>query len=571
MSRGIHDDSDIEEFDDEFDVSDDVKDRHAGISLGGVIAFFFILALIAVSGFFAYKYFAGRKGAKSKEVKVSYEELYKSAESFVALSVMGDRIEADGIYVSGDRDYIRLDILKELGSHAYYDNDSDSVLVYYKDDVLNLKKDADYVAVSDKLYVALDKLNGHNNPYVLEKYDSPLRYVVYGYKAQSAYKACSAKSKVRLYTAASSLEYYMDIPKGERVTCIGSEGDHKKIEYKGVAGYVKADSLGACEAKKFYTYEAWKEPAASQVKLGFASVSVKEANNYVMTYVSASKGLNTISPTWYYISDEEGTVESLVDKSVCNQLKNAGYKVWPLISDFEKDIDNKNWIGSSKKRKKVIDKLVSDAVTYGYDGYNIDFEKVNGCKEDYIQFLRELSKACPKLTLSASVYGNIPMYQIAEVLDYVVIMQYDEHYAGSEEPGSVSSISFVKKGLDDAVKEGVPAGKIISALPFYYRIWTATTEDGKLKRDSKVVKESNASGYLEAHQSDAIFDEETGQYYIYYEEGKTSYMCWLEEARSLSVKLEAVKSYGVGGVAFWRLGYEDPAIYDDLWKAYDAN
>jgi spore germination protein YaaH len=85
------------------------------------------------------------------------------------------------------------------------------------------------------------------------------------------------------------------------------------------------------------------------------------------------------------------------------------------------------------------------------------------------------------------------------------------------------------------------------------------------------VKESNASGYLESHQSDAIFDEETGQYYIYYEEGKTSYMCWLEEARSLSVKLEAVKSYGVGGVAFWRLGYEDPAIYDDLWKAYDAN
>ena len=56
------------------------------------------------------------------------------------------------------------------------------------------------------------------------------------------------------------------------------------------------------------------------------------------------------------------------------------------------------------------------------------------------------------------------------VADYVIMMGYDEHFAGGE-PGSVSSISYVKNGISGML-EDVPKEKLINAVPFYTRLWT---------------------------------------------------------------------------------------------------
>ena len=49
------------------------------------------------------------------------------------------------------------------------------------------------------------------------------------------------------------------------------------------------------------------------------------------------------------------------------------------------------------------------------------------------------------------------------------MMGYDEHFAGGE-PGSVSSISYVKNGISGML-EDVPKEKLINAVPFYTRLW----------------------------------------------------------------------------------------------------
>ena len=54
--------------------------------------------------------------------------------------------------------------------------------------------------------------------------------------------------------------------------------------------------------------------------------------------------------------------------------------------------------------------------------------------------------------------------------DYVIMMGYDEHFAGGE-AGSVSSINYVKNGIAGML-ENVPREKLIGGVPFYTRLWT---------------------------------------------------------------------------------------------------
>ena len=116
----------------------------------------------------------------------------------------------------------------------------------------------------------------------------------------------------------------------------------------------------------------------------------------------------------------------------------------------------------------------------------MDFEKISEeCGEHFIQFIRELSVRCRQNGLVLSVDNYVPMgynmqYDRKEqgiVADYVVIMGYDEHYAGSPEAGSVSSYNYVKDGIEATLEE-VPKEKVISGIPFFTRC-------GKRRRKQK--------------------------------------------------------------------------------------
>lgn len=148
--------------------------------------------------------------------------------------------------------------------------------------------------------------------------------------------------------------------------------------------------------------------------------------------------------------------------------------------------------------------------------------------------------------------------------DYVIIMGYDEHYAGSAEAGSVASINFVEEGIKQTVEQ-VPANKIINAVPFYTRIWSTTGADVS----SQAVGMAMAQEYINAHNIETVWDEETCQNYGEYMDGDTYNQVWLEDAQSIGVKLNVMQNYNIGGVACWRLGYETPDIWDVIEEYLD--
>ena len=119
-------------------------------------------------------------------------------------------------------------------------------------------------------------------------------------------------------------------------------------------------------------------------------------------------------------------------------------------------------LSSSLARKTLIDNLMMQVQQYNIDGINVDFEKVSEeCGEHFIEFIRELSIECRRNQKVLSVDNYVPMgfnshYELEEqgkVADYVIIMGYDEHYAGSWESGSVASIDYVENGIRQATKD----------------------------------------------------------------------------------------------------------------------
>ena len=282
-----------------------------------------------------------------------------------------------------------------------------------------------------------------------------------------------------------------------------------------------------------------------------------------------------ISPTWFKLCDNEGGYTSFASADYVQKAHDRGLEVWALIENIEyKDsISMYEILSSTTTRQKLIDSLMNDLITYGIDGINVDFEQLSmDCGEHFVEFIRELSVACRKNGKVLSVDNYVPRdfndyYDRKEqgiVADYVIVMGYDEHYAGSKEAGSVASIDYVEDGIAQTVKE-VPAEKVINAIPFYTRIWE-TTGDGI---SSQAVDMVTAEQFISNHGITAEWDENTCQNYGEYTSGDSRYQVWLEDADSIKVKLNVMENYGIGGVAEWRLGFEKPEIWDVIGEYLD--
>lgn len=141
-------------------------------------------------------------------------------------------------------------------------------------------------------------------------------------------------------------------------------------------------------------------------------------------------------------------------------------------------------------------------------------------------------------------------------------MGYDEHWHGSADPGSVASIDYVSNGIDKTLEE-VPAAKVINALPFYTIQWKT---DGSEVTDSYITMRNTAE-FIQRVGVTPVWDEATCQNYMEWTEGTVLNQVWLEDAQSISVKLNVMRAKEIGGVAVWRLGYGTPEVWE-LLNAY---
>lgn len=317
-----------------------------------------------------------------------------------------------------------------------------------------------------------------------------------------------------------------------------------------------------------------------EVVLGWHQVTNATANGGLENLIRNNSKLTVVSPTWFRVNvpDAENPILSLADASYVEKAKSYGLEVWGLVDNFDiagaeefsPTANSFAVLSSTKEREELMNALVAEAIRYDLDGLNIDFEMLSlETGPHFIQFLRELSVKCRANGLVLSVDNYVPSAHAAyydwksqgEVVDYVVIMAYDEHYAGSETAGSVASYGYLTAAVDNILTM-VPKEQVIMAVPFYTRLWTETKENGGTKLTSEALAMVTAEAELSRNKVTPVWDETTRQYYAEYEKDGATCKMWLEETQSLQEKLSYIRKADLGGVAAWRLGFESEEVWE---------
>ena len=532
-----------------------------------------VLIVAAAGGVFLYQRYSYSK--EEADLNVYFGT---GSPEEMAIVLNDGMTEEKGLWKDGHC-YLMLDAVHELLNGRFYADDNEKLLLYTlpdKTDRIGFGESTDegYAAAFEqdgKVWLALDYVKRYTDM-EFTAYTEPNRVVVTTSWEERQTAEVKKGTALRVRGGIKS-EILIPLEKGTQVTVLEQMENWAKVQTQD--GYIGYAELKRLTEQKPYTPDkntGYTEPDYTgnkrdhKINLAWHQVTTEAANATLASYMSGVTGVNVISPTWYSLYDNEGILDGIASPEYVRQAHAMGLEVWALIDDFthrtDNGVDPQLVLSYTSKRTAIIDMLMIEAERCGFDGINVDFEKITDeGGEDYIQFIRELSVACRQRGLVLSVDNYVPRnfnahYEWKEqgvMADYVIIMGYDEHWGGSEVAGSVASLGYVTEGIEKMVEE-VPADKVINAVPLYMRIWTT---DGNGVVTSKAVGTQTAYDVLAKNGVMPVWDEVTGQNYAAFETADGLVQVWLEDEQSLAAKVGVMKQHGLGGIAAWKLGFDE--------------
>lgn len=500
------------------------------------------------------------------------------AEGETALILGTEKLEQRGL-LFGDEGYIPLDVVNTyLNQRYYWDEENQQILYATPSEVTSVaasQEAGSEVWLRDgTVYLSLSYIRQYTDldTYI---YENPGRIAIQ-YQFSDVNTVTAKKDTYVRFRGGIKSEVLSEIKKGDTLTLMEELEDWDQVATRdGYIGYVQKKAVSEPEKKTFereftreeYSYITMDEP----VNLVWHQVTNAEANAGFADATANMTGVNVISPTWYSIIDNEGNISDISSTDYVSQAHEKGLQVWGLVDNFSENISTTEILSKTSTRQNLVRQLTDAALAAGIDGINVDFEYLEEAVGiHFLQFLRELSVECHKNNLVLSVDNPVPEdftshYDRAEqgrVVDYVIIMGYDEHYVGSEEAGSVASLPWVEQGIKDTLAE-VPAERVINAVPFYTRLWK--TLAGTLS--SEAIGMGQAQEVVSKYNVETYWDKNTSQNYGTFENEGATFQMWIEDAQSIAEKVKLVPKYKLAGVAAWKLGFES----SDIWKTISDN
>lgn len=537
-----------------------------------------MLLLMAAGGAGGYIYM--RKYMPSDELS-DKAKVFGIKGSQVALLLDNELQEEKGIYEDGQV-YLPVGWVNEYLNQRFYWDEGEKLLVYalpesivYADEDAQGEKGPLFKVTDDGMYLSLGLVVNYTDIRTRSFATSQIKRVFIDtlwepYDTAEVKKAGHVREKGGVKSPILT-----ELEQGELVDVLETMEKWSRVRTEdGYIGYIENRRLdGREQVTPESSFEAPVYTSISmdeKVRLGFHQVTRQEANNTLESYVSVTKDMNVIVPTWFNVISDDGTYNSLASKEYVDKAHEMGLQVWAMVENVStqesvKNLNTKTLMSSTSTRRKLIENLMKEADTYGFDGFNLDFESLKAeAGPHYVQFIRELSVSCRQKGLVLSVDNYVPspysaFYNRREqgiVADYVIVMGYDEHYAGGD-AGSVASISYVKDGIENTLKE-VPKEKVINAVPFYTRVWTVN--EGKTT--SKAYGIADARQWVADNHVDLTWDQELGQFYGSTVNGNGEQYIWMEDEKSMALKIGLVKEFDLAGVACWKLGFESSDIWD---------
>lgn len=547
-----------------------------------IVAAFVILIVVMAAMFMIVRY----TPTKEKMNGYVFFNLDKSTDKTMVI-IDGKQYSDTGVVTDG-RHYLPQEFVADnINAGFYYDKESQAVLYsdssymytymsgknVYTDDT-GKTYNTDYPVVIDingECFIAWEYIAEHTD--CEYAYGSePERINISIERENKQCVTVKKKSAVRYRGGIKSpvLEY---VQKGDRLVYEDDLDDWIKVTTAtGYTGYIKkteaSDTFEYIREEKNYETHNYNMKD-DKVTLAWFQVSGVAGNSGIDNNIATASGVNVLAPTWYSVTDSSGSMSCYASAGLVNKMHQRGTDVWALVSDFDTNVDFAALYSSKKARTNMVNTLINDAEKYGFDGINLDFENIKSAyAKDYLQFVRELSIACERKGLVLSTDNYKPeaynrCYNLKEqsrFVEYVIVMAYDEHYAGTD-AGSVASLPFVKEAVEATVQL-VGKEHVIAGIPFYTRIWTTT--DGNTT--SRAVGMQAAVDQLNSDGQVALWNDDCGQYVASYTVGNSTRQIWFEEEKSIEAKMQIIQENNVAGVAGWKLGLEKSSVWSVISK-----
>lgn len=551
-----------------------------------------VLILIVLVGAAGIVSFLINRYKPGTEYMAGNEYFNLTDENSVALIQNGELLEEQAVLIGGEPYAAYTYVESQLNSCFYWDEETKGILLTTSGGVQTLlpgdaavaKTPGGQPAVQQesdgKFYISLDVVKEYTDlDYAY--YSDPNRVVIRNeWDGVEQATVQSDTAQVRQKGGIKSL-ILADVQKGDTLLYLENLDNWCKVmTADGYTGYIQTEDISEPEAIEARTakkdsYE--RITRDHKINLVWHQSTSTESNDAMAEMTAEMTGVNVISPTWFSVTDETGTISSLASADYVKLAHEAGREVWGLIDNFNEAFDETTDLAYASVRSRIIEQLLAEAASCGMDGINVDFENLKEAGiPHYLQFLRELTSAAHAQNLVVSVDTPVPqaytMYyqrgEQARFVDYMIVMAYDEHFAGSEEAGSVSSLPFVQQAVEEMTRV-MPADQVICGIPFYTRVWTE--KFGQSAITSEVLGMDGAKNYAKENQMTETWDASLGQNVATVETSDARYTIWMEDEQSMEEKLKVIQSADLAGVAEWKLGFERADVWSLISEYIETN
>lgn len=551
-----------------------------------------VLILIVLVGAAGVGSFLINRYKPGTEYMAGNEYFNLTDENSVALIQNGELLEEQAVLIGGEPYAAYTYVESQLNSCFYWDEETKGILLTTSGGVQTLLPGDAAVAKTPgrqpavqqesdgKVYISLDVVKEYTDlDYAY--YSNPNRVVIRNeWDGVEQAMVQSGTAQVRQKGGIKSL-ILTDVQKGDTLLYLENLDNWCKVmTADGYTGYIRTEDISEPEAIEARTakkdsYE--RITRDHKINLVWHQSTSTESNDAMAEMTAEMTGVNVISPTWFSVTDGTGTISSLASADYVKLAHDAGREVWGLIDNFNEAFDETTDLAYASVRSRIIEQLLAEAASCGMDGINVDFENLKEAGiPHYLQFLRELTSAAHAQNLVVSVDTPVPqaytMYyqrgEQARFVDYMIVMAYDEHFAGSEEAGSVSSLPFVQQAVEEMTRV-MPADQVICGIPFYTRVWTE--KFGQSAITSEVLGMDGAKNYAKENQMTETWDASLGQNVATVETSDARYTIWMEDEQSMEEKLKVIQSADLAGVAEWKLGFECADVWSLISEYIETN
>jgi cellulose synthase/poly-beta-1,6-N-acetylglucosamine synthase-like glycosyltransferase/peptidoglycan/xylan/chitin deacetylase (PgdA/CDA1 family)/spore germination protein YaaH len=311
-----------------------------------------------------------------------------------------------------------------------------------------------------------------------------------------------------------------------------------------------------------------------RINAGFYRAWEPQAYTSLVDHISR---LDMIVSEGFFITPKTDTLTVKLDTGLINLNRRFNKPVLISLNNYI-NMDNTSGymdskdvmriIKSKKTRAILINDIAAKLTKYNFQGINLELDDIKDRNsKDFIAFQKELYETLhpQKFLVTQNVPASDeddPQYNLQllqKYNDYLFIFAVDQHNDGSN-AGDVSDQHWVAEILDRVCSE-IPSSKVILTIGGGGYDWPENSQ-------GTAVGYQQAISTAQENHSKVIFDKQSANlHYTYTALDSSKHTVYFTDAAANFNIIRMADDWATGGVALWRIGFEDPR----LWSFFQKN